>query len=241
MRSFMSPRCPGGQSSARCSPARPALPAVAVMALIAVVAGPALTGCVANPRPTPLIVATPGPTPTSAPATAQSPEPSPVTNVPPSRSPLPSPSRPQPRREPAARITGARVVTALRFSGIPGLTVVTQPSPRTRTGADTIFYTRPAVYTGTVRIRGTRVALSATPVSYSWRFGDGAGRTTTRPGAPYPRHTVTHVYRRAGVFRPSVTTSYRVRFRTPRGTWRTLPARYSVPGPTTRLTVLRRA
>lgn len=76
---------------------------------------------------------------------------------------------------------------------------------------------------------GVRVEVEARPVSYRWDFGDGAEKTTSSPGRPYPyRPSVTHTYQRSSAefeqgYRISVTTVFDVRWRTNGGRWRTLP------------------
>jgi hypothetical protein len=54
---------------------------------------------------------------------------------------------------------------------------------------------------------GRAVTLTATP-AWSWHFGDGAGLDTADPGGSYPQMDVAHVYRRAGDYRISCTTTW---------------------------------
>ena len=61
---------------------------------------------------------------------------------------------------------------------------------------------------------GYDVEVDATPVSYSWNFGDGsAPLVTTSPGHPYPNHDVSHPYPRAGSFQVTLTVTYSGRYR----------------------------
>ncbi len=43
-------------------------------------------------------------------------------------------------------------------------------------------------------VGGRKVTIDATPISYTWQWGDGSETTTTDPGAPWPEHTVFHYY-----------------------------------------------
>lgn len=60
---------------------------------------------------------------------------------------------------------------------------------------DFIVMTDPSPQILTTTLLGVDVAVRATPVHYSWDFGDGSpAATTSDPGQPYPGQTVTHVY-----------------------------------------------
>ncbi|WP_420113016.1 hypothetical protein [Pseudactinotalea sp.] len=60
---------------------------------------------------------------------------------------------------------------------------------------DYIVFTEPGQQVLDTTILGVPVTIRATPVHYSWDFGDGsAPLATTDPGQPYPNQTVSHVY-----------------------------------------------
>lgn len=75
-----------------------------------------------------------------------------------------------------------------------------------------------------------RVDVKARPVKYVWEFGDGAEKTTSSPGRPYPRRSpVTHVYERSSAaygrgYPVTVTVVLKVRWRVDGGGWRPLPS-----------------
>ncbi|QOR72277.1 hypothetical protein IM660_08630 [Ruania alkalisoli] len=60
---------------------------------------------------------------------------------------------------------------------------------------DTIAYTAGDPQVLSVQVLGFEVAVRATPVEFSWDFGDGSVPVvTTDPGLPFPDHTVAHAY-----------------------------------------------
>lgn len=112
-----------------------------------------------------------------------------------------------------------------------GEMVVQPPDGLTLVNFDTNFYTTTIEpITRTVRLLGRRVTLEATPSRYTWTFGDGQSLTTTDPGAPYPRLTITHNYLRTGTYRPALATTYTGRFRVGNGPWRQIPGTVTIDG-----------
>jgi hypothetical protein len=129
-------------------------------------------------------------------------------------------------------VTPAMVERAFRRLAWPASELVVQPPKgRTLVNFDTNFYTaNTQPTTRTVTLIGQRVTIEATPVSYTWRFGDGAIQTSTDPGAAYPALRITHRYTRVGELGPSVDTTYRGRYRVGNGTWKSIPDTLTVPG-----------
>jgi hypothetical protein len=94
-------------------------------------------------------------------------------------------------------------------------TVVAQPSPNTLRGAETNFYADPAEQQFDVTMFGQRVHVVATPVQYTWNYGDG---TVFGPqpsmGGPLPQDRwgektrTSHVYAQTGDFQVVLTTSF---------------------------------
>lgn len=88
----------------------------------------------------------------------------------------------------------AQVQTEFQRLPLPSRQVQTAPSPTTLVNVPTAFAAgdaQPQTFTPT--ILGTTVAITATPTSWAWTFGDGAITTTTTPGRP-GRPDVAHVY-----------------------------------------------
>lgn len=135
-------------------------------------------------------------------------------------------------------VTPGDVLSALERTGLPYLTVQTQPAGETLVNFDTIFYVDPQQVTVDLTILGQAVDVVATPAGYTWSFGDGSGLSTRSPGAPYPSKEITHRYADAHVtVEPSVSVSYTARFRVGGGAWQDIDGTVSSDGPGTPLLV----
>ncbi|MCP9000438.1 hypothetical protein NFC73_11955 [Pseudarthrobacter sp. RMG13] len=94
-------------------------------------------------------------------------------------------------------------------------TVVAQPSPNTLRGAETNFYADASEQQFDVTMLGQKVHVVATPVQYTWNYGDG---TVFGPqpsmGGPLPQDRwgektrTSHVYADTGDFQVVLTTSF---------------------------------
>jgi hypothetical protein len=93
--------------------------------------------------------------------------------------------------------------------------VVAQPSPHTLRGAETNFYADASEQQFDVTMLGQKVHVVATPVQYTWNYGDG---TVFGPqpsmGGPLPQDRwgektrTSHVYADTGDFQVVLTTSF---------------------------------
>ena len=61
---------------------------------------------------------------------------------------------------------------------------------------ETIAYTDAQPQTFEVTLLDVPVAIRVEPLRHTWDFGPEARFTTKHPGAPYPEHTVFHIYER---------------------------------------------
>lgn len=94
--------------------------------------------------------------------------------------------------------------------------VVAQPSPHTLRGAETNFYADAAEQQFDVTMFGQQVHVVATPIQYTWNYGDG---TVFGPqpsmGGPLPQERwgektrTSHAYTATGDFQVVLTTSFR--------------------------------
>ena len=122
----------------------------------------------------------------------------------------------------------------------PATLIVQPPGGRTLVNLPTNFYTTStASLSADVDLLGVTTALTLTPRSYTWHFGDGTSVTTSSPGRAYPSMTNTHTYRRIGLLGVSIDVTYTVRYRVrSQGRWRTLTTSVSVAGSRQRLEVV---
>lgn len=94
-------------------------------------------------------------------------------------------------------------------------TVVAQPSPHTLRGAETNFYAEAAEQQFDVTMFGQQVHIVATPIQYTWNYGDG---TVFGPqpsmGGPLPQDRwgeetrTSHAYGATGDFQVVLTTTF---------------------------------
>lgn len=135
------------------------------------------------------------------------------------------------------------VVTVQDFQRLPlpaGRSVVEPPGDYVLIRMPTNVYatsTEPVVLNTTVL--GQPVEVRATPVAWSWDFGDGAViGPSDDPGAASPRLTHTHEYQARGTYRIVMTTHYRGEFRVPGGQWQPVVGRAQVAGAPKTVTAL---
>jgi hypothetical protein len=123
------------------------------------------------------------------------------------------------------------VARALREVALPASRVVVQPpGGRTLVNFETNFFTEAGEFERSVVLLGQRVDLRIRPVSFGWRFGDGASLRTSEPGAPYPDLVVTHSYLRKGSVSAAVDTTYGADFRVNGGVWAPVPGTVTMVG-----------
>ena len=135
-------------------------------------------------------------------------------------------------------VTWESVLAETKTVLFPKLSVKVQPAERTLVNLDTIVYTDGSkVSTTQVTLLGFPVLVEATPMTYSWSFGDGAKLTTTTPGKPYPSKEITHKYLKRGDVSLTLTTSYAARFSVAGGAWQYIDGMVPITGPVTPLEV----
>jgi hypothetical protein len=138
-------------------------------------------------------------------------------------------------------ITPGRVLAEMKKLEWPEAELTIQPPDgRTLVNFKTNFLTtttEPA--TQTVTLLGQQVQIEATPVDYTWHFGDGETQSGPDPGAAYPDLRITHVYVEADVtVTPSVDVTYRGSYRIDGGSWQDIPETLTVEGTPVDLQVL---
>lgn len=112
-----------------------------------------------------------------------------------------------------ADVTWEQVLAQWRVVLFPQLVVHVQPKGRTLVNYDTIVYTDDnGVTVRTVTLLGFPVVVRATPVRFTWSFGDGTTVSTESPGAPFPAKEITHKYLKRGSVSLTVTAHYAASF-----------------------------
>jgi hypothetical protein len=139
-------------------------------------------------------------------------------------------------------VTPEMVLTEFRGLAWPSAELTVQPPDgQTLVNLETIFHTTDTgPLTRTVTLLGQTIRIEATPVEWTWHPDRGQqGWTTTEPGRPYPRHTISHVYTRSDVtVRPSVDVTYSGRYRVNDDAWTDIPGTHTVTGAPVVLDVL---
>ncbi|MEU8224540.1 PKD domain-containing protein [Kribbella sp. NPDC048915] len=136
-------------------------------------------------------------------------------------------------------VTWEEVLSETKNIMFPGLAVKVQPNGRTLVNLDTIVYTDDSkVSSTTVTLLGFPVVVEATPISYTWRFGDGSpALTTSTSGKPYPAKDITHKYMKRGGVQLTLTTNYAARFNVADTGWQYVDGTVPITGPATPLQV----
>ncbi|WP_448615840.1 hypothetical protein [Modestobacter sp. URMC 112] len=121
---------------------------------------------------------------------------------------------------------------------LPKLATQQQPPGNGLVGLPVIFFTTgPTTETFTVDIRGFDVDITARATGFAWHTGDGTSLTTTDPGAPYPRQTITHDYR-AGTYTAFLTTTWGATYSVDGGASADVPGTTTTDGPQVTFAVL---
>ena len=82
--------------------------------------------------------------------------------------------------------------------------------------------TTPPTFKTSVVMLGIPITVYLQP-TYLWNFGDGTTLSTASRGAPYPEHSITHIYRSTGTFSASLQISWS-------GNWQASGATSAVSG-----------
>jgi hypothetical protein len=141
--------------------------------------------------------------------------------------------------EPLSEVTPDLVLAAFRELPLPAATARVQPEGPTLVNVETIFYTDAAEQTFDITLLGQPVAVTATPVEYTWHTGDGTTLgPTTSPGAPYPDHDVAHIYLDSEPYQASVDVTYGGEFSVDGGPTIPIPGTVTIAGPQVAVEVL---
>ena len=81
------------------------------------------------------------------------------------------------------------------------------------------FHTNDTPQTLTTDILGTPVQIRATPISYTWDYGNGDTKTGTTPGTDYPDETYAQEYHSTGTYTTTLTTTWTGEYAINNGPW----------------------
>lgn len=114
----------------------------------------------------------------------------------------------------------AGVNSAFSRLQLPGTGITIQPpGSKAIRDLDVIVYTDPTPVDHHDTILGYPLTIRATPILFTWDFGDGVTHTTTDPGQPWPEPTTTHRYGDTGPVTISLTTTWQGEFQINSGAW----------------------
>jgi hypothetical protein len=140
---------------------------------------------------------------------------------------------------PEQRATPAMTVEQFRRLPLPAGRIHVQPaSGRTLINIPTNFWVDAGQVTIPVTILGSTIRVRATPISYTWNFGDGTTLPTKDPGAPYPQLRTTHTYTRPETVHVGLTTIYRGEYIVAGNHWTPIEGTASVQSPTRPVTAI---
>ncbi|MDO4665853.1 MAG: hypothetical protein Q4A71_06620 [Actinomycetaceae bacterium] len=96
-----------------------------------------------------------------------------------------------------------------------------------------------ATQTFNATLGGVAVSVMVRPVFYRWDWSDGDHDTTFRPGAPYPKETITHAYDPAPRRQIGLTVTYEPYLSVGGGSYQVLPFMLKTTGVSTPFEVIK--
>lgn len=106
----------------------------------------------------------------------------------------------------------------------------------------TAFWADSSIRTLNVTLLGQPVAIRATPIAYTWNFGDGTTKKTTTPGSrpsSLDRASIYHVYTKPGRVTVRLSTTYTGQFSVAGGAWQDIPGTAAVSSQPLNITIYR--
>ncbi|MGA7203701.1 MAG: hypothetical protein WBX27_03610 [Specibacter sp.] len=121
-----------------------------------------------------------------------------------------------------------------------------QPGPHTLRGQETNVYANATEQEFNITLLGQKVHITATPVAYTWNYGDGTiWGPTPSPGAPLPEDRIgeqtktSHIYTITGKYAINLTTHFNGSYSVNGGPALPIPEQGHFPSPPLGLTVWR--
>lgn len=109
----------------------------------------------------------------------------------------------------------AQILNEFKKTPISGAIIGSQPGPHTLRGNETNVYATAKEQTFNITMLGQQVRITATPISYTWDYGDGTTwGPTISAGAPLPDDRIgeqtktSHAYTTTGKYAITATTHF---------------------------------
>lgn len=140
----------------------------------------------------------------------------------------------------------AQIASEFQRTPVAGATIGSQPGPHTLRGKETNVYAEASTQTFNITLLGQQVTITATPVAYTWDYGDGTvwGPTPVH-GAPLHKERIgeqtqtSHIYTETGGLSINLTTHFDGSYTVNGGPSLPIPGQGNIASPTLGLTVWR--
>lgn len=140
----------------------------------------------------------------------------------------------------------AQISREFQQTPIAAATIASQPGPHALRGAETNFYADANEQSFQVTLLGQKVNITATPVAYTWNYGDGTVRgPSPSHGARLPDERVgeqtrtSHAYTSTGTFTISLTTHFNGSYSVNNGPVLPIPGQGNIASNPLQLTIWR--
>lgn len=140
----------------------------------------------------------------------------------------------------------AAIAHEFQRTPVVGATIGSQPGPHTLRGEETNVYANAATQTFNLTMLGQQVTITATPVAYTWNYGDGTTwGPTPHHGAPLHEDRIgeqtqtSHIYTATGRLSLSVVTHFDGTYSVNGGPNLPIPGQGNIPSAPLGLTVWR--
>jgi hypothetical protein len=140
----------------------------------------------------------------------------------------------------------ASIAHEFQRSPVVAASIGSQPGPHTLRGKETNVWAEATTQTFNLTMLGQKVTITATPVAYTWNYGDGTiwGPTPTH-GAPLHKDRIgeqtqtSHIYTNTGHLTINLTTHFNGTYTVNGGPELPIPGQGNIPSPPLPLTVWR--
>lgn len=140
----------------------------------------------------------------------------------------------------------SQIASEFQRTPVAGATIGSQPGPHTLRGKETNVFAEATIQTFNITLLGQQVTITATPVAYTWDYGDGTvwGPTPVH-GAPLHKERIgeqtqtSHIYTETGRLAINLTTHFDGSYTVNGGPSLPIPGQGNIASPALGLTVWR--